>query len=729
MSSTRAPSRLWTTLVVVVLALGWGSLRLFVFDGTVFPLTFVLPLLVAVWTRRHWQLWSMAVVFLAMAFAKAFWVLPNHVIAGEVTFFVAMVINILVGATVVHLIIDLRARLEERNATILAQNAELEAQAEELLQQNEEIKVQSEELAQQNEEIESQTEELSRQNEELQEANVRLSSREEILQGLLRASRTPEHGTRVLHELCARSVPILGRPAEAIAYLEADGDSLRLRAHASGSTAIGWPERWPLKRTLGERVLQEDRTAYVFDFHERTDLATPFGQDGPVRTMLATPVRIGGRPGGLLLACGREPSHWTEDQFKMIEWLAAQCGLIAEGLSWQYALTDRSREVEAASRAKDQFIAMLSHELRTPLTPVLAAAGALEEDDRLPEDVREDLRMIRRNVGIQSRLIDDLLDLTRIGQGKIDLACETLRLDALLEQTAAIVAADLDAKDQALDLAIEAVRDRHVVGDGPRLQQVFWNLLKNAIKFSPPKARITLKAVVLDGEPLRVAIHIADQGAGIAAKDLARIFLPFEQATTEGKQRGSDAGLGLGLAIAKAIVELHRGTIHAASDGVGRGATFTVHLPLNRAVEKPASNTPFTSNAPARSASPSGRGLRILLVEDHVDTGRVIARLLRNAGHVVEYADTAGAALALFERNDFDLIVSDLGLPDMSGLDLMRKFSARRPGLPGICLSGYGMEDDLVACREAGFTEHLTKPVDIQRLRAVISRIAAADPV
>jgi CheY-like chemotaxis protein len=406
----------------------------------------------------------------------------------------------------------------------------------------------------------------------------------------------------------------------------------------------------------------------------------------------------------------------------VLEWIAAQCGLVTESIRWQRTMAQRARELEEANQAKDHFLAMLSHELRTPLTPVLAAAGELENDERIPDDAREDLKMMRRNVAIQSRLVDDLLDVTRLGRGKLDVNAEHLDFAALLRETAVIVAPDLDARDQSIDLQINGADGCQVFGDGPRLQQVFWNLLKNAIKFSPAKAQIRVAMRRVNEPQPKIQVDVSDDGVGIEPANLARIFRPFEQVMAAGKQRGSDGGLGLGLAIAKALVELHNGTIVVTSDGIGCGATFRVELPL--AVNAPPCREKGSGGNGAGSPAPRRSGLKILLVEDHGDTGRVLARLLRNFGYAVEHAETATTALELFERGNFELVVSDLGLPDESGLELMKKLRARQPQLAGICLSGYGMEDDLAACRAAGFAEHLTKPVDMQRLHAAIIRVS-----
>jgi two-component system CheB/CheR fusion protein len=447
-------------------------------------------------------------------------------------------------------------------------------------------------------------------------------------------------------------------------------------------------------------------------------LAQPFNGNAVFKSVLATPVTLASPNTGLLVACSTEVSHWTEEQFRVIEWVAGQCGLVMETLQSQKALTEHAKALEAANHSKDRFLAMLSHELRTPLTPVLATAGMLESDARLPEDVREDFRMIRRNVGIQSKLIDDLLDLTRISRGKIELDRQILPVTVLLRDTVNIVAGDVDAKSQNIKLELSSLDNYAVIGDGPRLQQVFWNLLKNAIKFSEPGATIVMRGRF---ESNQVVVEVSDSGSGINPEDLDRIFLPFEQ--TDDKPRNANVGgLGLGLAIAKAIVEMHGGKLSAKSGGKGCGATFIVKLSAAANRLSPPQSPPADAplNGMAANKSP-----HILLVEDHGDTGRVLARLLRTSGYQVEHAETAAAAMRLFEEKNFDLVVSDLGLPDESGLELMRRLRGLRPDLRGICLSGYGMEQDVAECLNVGFREHLTKPIEINRLKAAISKVMA----
>lgn len=716
----RRPSILLSTGVVLVLTIIWGIIRLWVFQEIIFPLTFVLPLLICVWTRRPWQLWTMAGIFCAMAVVKVAWILPDDLMTPrEVTaYFIGITLNLIIGSLVVHWIIRLRENLEERNATVSAQNQELEAQTEELVSQNEEIKIQAEELASQNEEIESQAEEAARQNEELIEINDRLLRREGILQNLLRSSRSAP-SLETVQEVCERALAVVGLPANAVILLHQHGED-RLKVKAQIGFPESLPTEWMIEGSVAKIVLAEEKTAYVSDLTARPDLAAPFGENPPFRSILATPVRFAEETTGILAVAAVDAGHWSDEQFRVIEWIAAQFGILLEAQRWQEALTSRARELEAANRSKDRFLAMLSHELRTPLTPVIAAACALEGDPLAPDHIREDLRMILRNVRIQSRLIDDLLDLTRIDQGKIDLHREQLKIAPLLRDAAAIVASDLDAKSQTLSIELVGVDDAVVNGDNPRLQQVIWNLLKNASKFSPTGTQIRLHAEVVNGsDRVRIAVH--DQGVGIAAADVSRIFAPFEQ-VLEGPGRRSDAGLGLGLAIAKALVEMHGGEISLSSPGDGQGASFFVEFPL---VERSKTATHESGGSESTPRPTRETAAHILLVEDHADTGLILSRFLTAAGFRVNHAASAGEAWQHFQQRPYDLIISDLGLPDESGLDLMRRLKEHHPELPAICLSGFGMEEDKRASAEAGFHEHVTKPVEFPRLEAAITRVLA----
>lgn len=373
-------------------------------------------------------------------------------------------------------------------------------------------------------------------------------------------------------------------------------------------------------------------------------------------------------------------------------------------------------ELENASRAKDQFLANLSHELRTPLTPVLATLTTWEASDELPEAFRDDVQMLRRNIALEARLIDDLLDLTRIVRGKLTLEPEVVDTHELLQSVAGMYRSEIQARQIALNLNLNA-RSNFLKADPGRLQQVFWNILKNAAKFTAPGGRIEIRTIDEPGGQLRITF--SDTGIGMTPSLLQRLFQPFEQGSDEIVRRSG--GLGLGMAISKAFVEIQGGRISASSEGPGKGSTFTLDFP--------SVPTPVRAAPTAHDDGPAGRAttrlLNILLVEDHADTARVMGRLLRRLGHTVQISDSVAGALSLARDGAYDILLSDIGLPDGTGLELIRQLKAMKD-IPAIALTGFGMDDDIAKCREAGFTAHLTKPVNFQRLEMVIQQLATA---
>jgi PAS domain S-box-containing protein len=376
---------------------------------------------------------------------------------------------------------------------------------------------------------------------------------------------------------------------------------------------------------------------------------------------------------------------------------------------------------EAASKAKDHFIAMLSHELRTPLTPVVTLLHVLEQDSQLREDARETVKTIQRNLNLEVRLIDDLLDLTRISRGKLTLHSERTDLHELITRAADTCREELRAAGLKLEVSLEA-SNAIVNGDPVRLQQMLWNLLRNGIKFTPVGGMISITTAT---HACDAVIRVSDTGVGIAPEAIDRIFRPFEQAASPvARQSG---GLGLGLALTRAIVEAHGGKISARSAGENLGSTFTIALPLATTQRvAAASQTPASPQRSYASGNGGAKDLKILLVEDHGDTAKAMSRVLGSFGWRVRTADTVAAALRSAETEPFDLLLCDVGLPDGSGLDLMRQL-LRRAGRPlkAIAMSGYGMERDIQLSHEAGFTAHLVKPVNITELRMTIQRVAS----
>ncbi|HUN80781.1 MAG TPA: PAS domain S-box protein, partial [Phycisphaerae bacterium] len=375
-------------------------------------------------------------------------------------------------------------------------------------------------------------------------------------------------------------------------------------------------------------------------------------------------------------------------------------------------LTAARDAAEAASQSKDRFLAILSHELRTPLTPVLMTAAAMKNDPSLAPQTREDLTMIHRNVELETMLIDDLLDLSRITTGKLRLQSRPISLNDAVRSVCQICAPQVAEKSiqQHVDLDPRAGT---VLADPARLQQVLWNVLKNAVKFTPEGGEISVTTSA--GEDGYYRVIVKDNGVGIAPENQKRIFQAFDQG--DSRIAHQFGGLGLGLAISKALIELLNGSIRAESRGLGTGATFIVELPAlvaSAEVREP--------KKPAHEAAAS-IPLRILVVEDHADTARILSRMLRNMGYVVTTAHRASKALELIGSEPFDVLVSDVGLPDATGYELMGKINELHP-MKGIAMSGYGMDDDIRRSRDAGFSDHLVKPVDIVQLDQSIRRVA-----
>jgi two-component system, chemotaxis family, CheB/CheR fusion protein len=374
---------------------------------------------------------------------------------------------------------------------------------------------------------------------------------------------------------------------------------------------------------------------------------------------------------------------------------------------------------QEANAAKDHFLAVLGHELRNPLNPVLAIATMLHDKVCLDADTREQLAVICRNAELAARLIDDLLDMTRIKRGKVGLDRHRIDLCTVIRRAEDDCRSDFEVRKLEFDLDV-GPGPYWVDADAGRLQEVFWNLLNNAVKFTPVAGSIRVRCWP-DSAGFVIA-EVRDNGEGIDPSVIGGIFNAFDQG--ERSITRQFGGLGLGLSISKALVEMHGGTIHAQSPGKGRGATFAVRLPLMPSeAAVPAASAPSvpSTSPPMALAGP----LRILLVEDHGDTAVIMHRLLSAQGHKVQVAGDLAMALKLAAEHPFDLLLSDLGLPDGSGLDLMRTLRARGLTLPGIALSGYGQETDLQASRAAGFAAHLIKPLKMPRLTDAIADVVA----
>jgi signal transduction histidine kinase/CheY-like chemotaxis protein len=429
-----------------------------------------------------------------------------------------------------------------------------------------------------------------------------------------------------------------------------------------------------------------------------------------LRSYMIIPLKARGRTLGCLCLISIRDREYSDFDIPLGEELAQRAGLALDN-SRLYNDARVAREAaEAANAAKDRFLAMLSHELRTPLSPVLHSVAYIEGESEIAPRVREALGTIRRNVQLEARLIDDLLDLARIRNGKLQLQREVVDAHELIHRTVEICHSQIVAHRLEVRFDFRAERSK-LHADPARIQQIFWNLITNALKFSPAGGALVIATSNEDGV---FRAEVTDQGRGILADKLERIFDAFEQA--DGTR---SSGLGLGLAICRALVHLHGGTITAVSEGTGRGASFIISLPAASEAEL---------KAPEEPASPSAvpaPALRLLVVEDHLDTATALRKLLVRRGYEVRSAETVAQALEIAEDFDFDVLVSDIGLPDGTGVDLMVRLSATegRHAFRGIALSGFGMQEDLERSSAAGFSHHLTKPVDFPLLDRTLVRI------
>jgi PAS domain S-box-containing protein len=523
----------------------------------------------------------------------------------------------------------------------------------------------------------------------------------------------------MLNRCCELTVRHLDGAFARIWTVDAAGTTLELRSSAGMYTHIDGPHARVRVGQFKVGLIARERKPHLSNavIGDPRIPAQEWAEREGMVAFAGYPLVVEDRLVGVWAMFARHPL--SEATLRGMESVAKNIALGIERKLADEAQREAKREAEEANHAKTQFLAVLSHELRTPLNPILLAVTAMLERPEDPDQLRTTLQMIRQNVNLQARLIDDLLDVMRIVRGKMPLHWEVADSHRLIDQAIQVCRSEVFGKSLQLEVELTA-GEHHVNADPARLQQVFWNLIKNAVKFTPSGGSITIRTRNEDNGHMRegrLVVELSDNGIGIEPEVLPTIFDPFQQGeTTITRKYG---GLGLGLAICRGIVEAHGGSLVVESAGKDMGATFRLML---KALPRSAIEGEFTPDAGVREPeAPPPSSLRILVVEDEPATRRLMARLLGGLGHTVMTAGTISTAL---EADEFDLIVSDIGLPDGSGLDLMRQVVARRGPVPAIALTGYGMEEDIRRSQEAGFTAHLTKPIDFAKLEAMIRQVA-----
>jgi signal transduction histidine kinase/ActR/RegA family two-component response regulator len=410
---------------------------------------------------------------------------------------------------------------------------------------------------------------------------------------------------------------------------------------------------------------------------------------------------------------GRQRQYEIRDQIEAIRSVQAERQMLLE--------SERAarQESERAGRIKDEFLATLSHELRTPLNAIFGWAQIIKMSPDDAEAVLEGANVIERSVRVQTQLIEDLLDVSRIISGKVRLDVQRVELAEVIDAALESVMPALSAKELHLEKVIDSLVGS-VSGDPARLQQVLWNLLTNAIKFTPKGGTIQVLAERVESH---VEISVTDTGEGIPADFLPQLFERFTQADASTTRR--HGGLGLGLSIVRNLVEMHGGTISATSPGKGQGATFTLRLPM-RVVNKSESETLVASSmASSRmSVSPTLKGLKILIVDDETDSRNLVRRFLEECGAISALAGSAAEAQLLLPAFAPDVIISDIGMPIQDGYEFMRAVRVQGLKTPAVALTAFARPEDRIRSIQAGFQVHLRKPVEATELIAVIASLA-----
>ncbi len=382
-------------------------------------------------------------------------------------------------------------------------------------------------------------------------------------------------------------------------------------------------------------------------------------------------------------------------------------------------------EAERAGRMKDEFLATLSHELRTPLNAILGWSQLMRRKGMRPEDLLEGLDVIERNARVQTQLIEDLLDMSRIISGKVRLDVQSVEPIGFIEAAIETMKPAAEAKDIKLHKLLDP-RTGPIAGDSNRLQQVVWNLIANAVKFTPRGGRIQ---VLLERVNSQIQITVADTGIGIKPELTSQVFQRFHQVDASTTRK--HGGLGLGLAIVKHLVELHGGAVGAESAGEGRGATFTVRLPItvvHRKVDEGQRRHPMATTAPPPYKAMNLAGLKLVVVDDEPDGRNLIRRLLEECGAEVSTADSAAEAILLIERDRPDILVSDIGMPGMDGYELLQRVRSLGPArggmVPAVALTAFARSEDRTRALRSGYLVHVSKPVEPAEFIATIASIA-----
>jgi signal transduction histidine kinase/DNA-binding response OmpR family regulator len=604
------------------------------------------------------------------------------------------------------------------------------------------------ELFKKTREIRHQAQLLHEKNLELENANL---ARLNMLIDLGHELAAEHDPAQVLGKFCRSSRKIVGAEEAAVGLLGNDGQSLRhffsCTSHKEGVSENGMPA--VVHRAL-DRLLSEQRPLRL---SESDDVMLDAENDSDsVQSFLGAPIlSASGILGWFYLLNKVDADDFSQADERLAATLATQVAVAYENASLyseaqshaaelraemavrKQAEEERAQllireqaaraEAEMANRTKDEFLAILSHELRTPLSAILGWSHLVRTNKLGETEMAHGLETIERNARVQSQLIDDLLDVSRIITGKLEIESRAVDVSTVIAAAIDSVRPAFEAKEIEFESVLESPAC-FVLGEAARLQQIFWNLFSNAVKFTPKRGRVT---VTLQRREAQVQISVTDTGAGISSEFLPYIFDRFRQA--DASTTRAHGGLGLGLAIVRHLVELHQGKVDVKSHGAGRGSTFTVTLPI--------ASVPALTTADGVLLQPDNNlslypanifdGVRILVVDDEIDACDLLTAILTRCGSEVRCSGSAAEAIQTFEEWKPDLLITDIGMPNEDGYSLIRKLRAlsseRAKRIPAVALTAYATDEDRSLALSAGFKTHLTKPIEPKSLVTSIAAI------
>jgi PAS domain S-box-containing protein len=524
----------------------------------------------------------------------------------------------------------------------------------------------------------------------------------------------------LLPESLNRIREVLNVDTVAILLLRTEGDELVAWAAQGLEEEVEMGVRIPIGKGFAGKVIEQGKPIIVDDV-SKADVFNPLLRKKGIKSLLGVPLVVEGRATGVLHVGKFQFARFTEEDVRLLQLAADRIALAIENARL-YQIEKTARAVaEDANRAKDEFLTILSHELRTPLTPIIGWVHIMQKNILREAEFGKALSVINRNAYSLKHLINDLLDMSTVLSGKLRLEASSVSLADILSESVENLASY--ARDSLvelrLDLSTEA-SDLIIKGDRNRLVQTFGNVLHNAIKFSPSGSLVQVKCEAKDSE---IIVRIVDHGQGISAEFLPHVFERFRQ--EDGSRTRAYGGLGLGLALVKSFVVAHGGAIEAASEGEGKGSAFVIKLPRDGAARG--------GNGEADQNSDRGKSenrARILIVEDQPDTLEMLAAHFRVRGYETLPCDSAAEAIEIAEREHFDILISDIAMPTMDGLELIRNLRQKENlrDVPAIALTGYASQKDVAAAIAAGFNMHIAKPTEPAELSAAVERLLASNP-